>query len=103
MKISKVAAYLNTHYKEKIALKDIADKFAISEYYLSRNFRKVTGFYFSEYLNTTRINMAKKLLRESNYNITRISEETGFNTITHFGRMFKNMVGVSPKKYRTAT
>lgn len=101
MKISRVAGYINSNYMKNISLSDLSENFGISECYLSRNFRKVTGFYFSEYLNTTRINMAKKLLDETNLTITRISEETGYNTITHFGRMFKNLTGVSPKKYRT--
>lgn len=100
MKISKIAGYINASYQEPITLKEVARKFGISEYYLSRNFRNVTGFSFSEYLNTTRINMAKRLLRETSLNITRIAEETGFNTITHFGRMFKSITGVSPKAYR---
>jgi len=100
MKISKIAGHINTAYKQPITLTDVARKFGISEYYLSRNFRNVTGFSFSEYLNTTRINMAKRLLRETNLNVTRIAEETGFNTITHFGRMFKSMTGLSPKAYR---
>ena len=100
MKISKIAGYINGHYKEPVILQEVAEKFYISEYYLSRNFRVVTGFSFNEYLNTTRINMAKKLLKETNLNITRIAEEVGFNTITHFGRTFKKIVGMPPKSYR---
>jgi YesN/AraC family two-component response regulator len=100
MKVSKVAGYINGHFKEPIVLREVAEKFHISEYYLSRNFRVVTGFSFNEYVNTTRVNMAKKLLKETNYNITRIAEEVGFNTITHFGRTFRKVVGISPKAYR---
>jgi AraC-like DNA-binding protein/mannose-6-phosphate isomerase-like protein (cupin superfamily) len=100
MKISKIAGFINANYTEQITLKNVAEEFGISEYYLSRNFRTVTGFSFSEYVNTTRINMAKKLLRDTNMKITRIAEETGFNTITHFGRMFKSMTGCSPKTFR---
>jgi AraC-like DNA-binding protein len=100
MKISKIAGFINANYKEPITLKSVAQEFGISEYYLSRNFRTVTGFSFSEYVSTTRINMAKKLLQDTRMKITRIAEETGFNTITHFGRMFKSLTGCSPKAYR---
>ena len=103
MKVSRIAGYINGHYREPIALNEVAKQFHISEYYLSRNFRLVTGFSFNEYLNTTRVNMAKRLLKETNLNITRIAEEVGFNTITHFGRTFRKIVGFSPKAYRIKT
>ena len=99
-KISSIAGYINSHYKEKIVLQTVAKKFGISEYYLSRNFKLVTGLSFIEYLNNTRVNIARKLLEESSLNITRIAEESGFNSITHFGRVFKKIVGRSPKEYR---
>jgi len=100
MKVSKIASYINSHYKETILLTDMAKEFSISEYYLSRNFKTVTGFSFNEYLNTTRINMAKKLLKETGLNVTRIAEEVGFSTITHFGRTFKKIVGLPPRAFR---
>lgn len=100
MKISRIAGFVNKNYRETITLRTVARQFGISEYYLSRKFKSVTGFSFSSYLNTTRINIAKKLLREANMNITRIAEESGFNSITHFGRIFKTTTGLSPRAYR---
>lgn len=45
---------------------------------------------------------AKKLLRESNYNVTQISELLGYASIHHFSRMFKRAYGVSPTAYQSS-
>jgi len=100
MKISKVAGYLNSHYMEPVTLDKISGLFHISPYYLSRNFKKITGFSLVEFLNLTRINIAKALLADSTLKITQIADKVGFSSITHFGRTFKTIVGVSPKNYR---
>jgi AraC-like DNA-binding protein len=99
-KISKIAGYLNSHYMESVTLGTISKIFHISPYYLSRNFKRVTGFSLVEFLNLTRINMAKALLADSSLKITEIADRVGFSSITHFGRTFKTIVGVSPKDYR---
>jgi len=99
-KISEIARYINCSYMEELNLKHISEKFFISPYYLSRVFKEVTGFTFVEYLNSVRTKEAVKLLKESRLSITRIAEKTGYDSATHFGRVFKGIMGVSPLKYR---
>lgn len=99
-KISEAAQYINSNYTNQLSLKSIAGMFHISPYYFCRIFKEVTGFTYIEYVNTIRIKQAQLLLRESSLNITEISEKAGFESITHFGRVFKHIVGTSPLKYR---
>jgi YesN/AraC family two-component response regulator len=98
--IAKVAAYINTHYAEDITLKAVAQQFFISPCYLSRTFKRITGLPFSEYLNGVRIKEAQRLLHQSDHSISRIAMDVGFNNCTHFDRVFKHAVGVSPGVYR---
>ncbi len=99
-KISDVVKFINANYMKEISLKILSRNFYISSYYLSRTFKDVTGFSFIEYLNNIRIREAQNLLRKSDFNITQISEKVGFESTTHFGRVFKTITGQSPLKFR---
>lgn len=99
-KISEIVRYINEGYRQRISLAQLAKEFFISPYHLSRTFKDITGFSYSEYLNTVRIKEARKLLRESGLSVTEIAEKTGYESVTHFGRVFKKLTGISPSEYR---
>ncbi|SIQ92359.1 AraC family transcriptional regulator [Halanaerobium kushneri] len=98
--ISDIAKYIGQNYENEISLGSTADRFSLNPCYLSTKFKEISGFSFIEYLNLIRLKEAKKLLKESDLNITEISEAVGFNTLSHFGRMFKKHNDLSPSKYR---
>lgn len=99
-KISDIAKYINSNYMEELTLKLLSKTFYISPFHLSRVFKEVTGFTFIEYIHNVRTLEAQKLLRYSEYNITEIAQMVGFDSSTHFGRVFKEQTGSSPTKYR---
>lgn len=99
--IFKIAKYLNSNYENEISLKLLSEKFFISESYLSRSFKAVTGFNIITYLNTIRIKEAQRMLIDSDNNITKIAYMVGYDSITHFERVFKSIVCISPSKYRS--
>lgn len=99
-KIAEIANYIQANYMKPITLSHLSERFFISTYYLSRVFKEITGFSFVEYLNYVRIKEAQRLLRDSDRKILQISEEVGFESIAHFGRVFKQTVHLSPNQYR---
>lgn len=99
-KISEIADFINKNFNNKLSLNKLADQFNYSPTYLSKTFKKVTGFSFVEYKNNVRIKEASKLLQQSNLNITQIACQVGYNNLTHFGRIFKKISGYSPLEYR---
>jgi len=99
-KVSEVAQYINVHYAEPIQLSMLSDLFFISPYYLSRMFKEVTGFTFSDYLILTRVKEAEARLRESSSSITEIAASVGFDNFSHFGKTFKKITRLSPREYR---
>jgi AraC-like DNA-binding protein/quercetin dioxygenase-like cupin family protein len=99
-RIAKVAAYLGEHYKEKLTLEEVANKFYISPYHLSRTFKEGTGFTFIKYLSYIRVHHAKHLLERKEISVLNVAEAVGFDTLTHFERVFKEFTGTSPLKYR---
>jgi len=99
-KISDVVRFMNASYSEQIRIPELAERFYISPYYLSRIFKEVTGFTLIDYLNLTRVKEAQRLLRETNLSITAIAAQTGFENFSHFGKMFKKITRTSARDYR---
>jgi len=92
--------YIKEHIHERIYLQDIADTFEISPNYLSQIFKKNMNIGISEYITTQKITESKRLLKETNLKIYEISDKLGFENSFYFSKVFKKMVGVSPKDYR---
>ena len=59
-----------------------------------------TGINFTEYVSRVRIEKAKNLLLNPNLRISEIAYEVGFQSLTHFNRVFRKFVGQSPTAYR---
>ncbi|MGO4109841.1 AraC family transcriptional regulator [Paenibacillus sp. YAF4_2] len=99
-KVTDIIRHINQQFREPLHLDDLAKQFYISKGHLSRVFKEVTGFGFSQYINITRIKEAEHLLRETDLSITQISEQCGFENFSHFGKVFKELSGLSPRAYR---
>ena len=63
-------------------------------------FKVNMGTGFTEYLNDYRLTMAARLLKSSDESILMIAEESGFDNLSYFNRIFKRKYGVSPGSYR---
>jgi AraC-like DNA-binding protein len=100
-KVSEIARYIGDHYGEPLSLESLSSLFHISPYYLSRTFKKVTGFGLVEYMHWVRVKEAQRLLRTTSLPITEVSMRSGFDSITHFGRVFKELCGMPPRTYRS--
>lgn len=98
--ISEVAGYINNNYDDEISLSKISELFHISPGHFSKTFKRETGLAFSDYLNNVRIKEARKLLYNTHMTISEIAFSVGYNSSTHFGRIFKDIVGTSPLAYK---
>ncbi|SEO65412.1 AraC family transcriptional regulator [Paenibacillus sp. OV219] len=99
-KISEVVQHINEHYDTKLVLADLAKRFYISPYYLSRSFKTITGFTLVEYIHLTRVREAQRLLKETDLKVITIAEQTGFENTGHFDRIFKKVAGTTPLGFR---
>jgi AraC-like DNA-binding protein len=71
-----------------------------SSFYFCKLFKKATGLNFTDYVSRVRIEKAKNLLLNPNLRISEIAFEVGFQSLTHFNRVFKKIIGQSPTQYR---
>lgn len=98
--IQEAATYIYEHYSEQLLLDSVAEKFGLSKSFLSKKFKKETGFGFKEYIINLRIQHACRLLLETDRSITDIAFECGFNDSNYFGDAFRKVKGISPRAYR---
>jgi YesN/AraC family two-component response regulator len=99
-KIADIVQWINRRFSEHLTLASLSSGFFISPSYLSRLFREMTGFSFVEYLAAVRIKEAQKLLRETGWKVSHISEQVGFESEKHFYKTFRKITGQSPLVYR---
>lgn len=93
-------SFISEHYQEPLTLNSIASALFISPYHLSRLFKRSLGVGIVEYLKTVRVKAAQLLLEQTEDNINTVSEKCGFSSSAHFRRVFKEVTGLTPQKYR---
>ena len=98
--IDKALKYIDENFKDNINLNTIADKCNLSSCYFSKLFKREVGVNFSQYLKNKKIQHAKKLLKTTEIPILNIAIDLGFEDCGYFIRVFKNIEGITPKKYR---
>ena len=99
--VADVKEYLDQNYRSKITLDDLAARFYINKYYLTRVFKEQYGQSISAYLTSLRITHAKQLLRFSDKSVEEIGLECGLGASHYFSRVFKEIEGVPPSVYRS--
>lgn len=92
--------YIYAHIKERITIEDLAEELGVSASYLSRLFKKETGVSVSVYIREQKIEMAKNLLQYSEYSMIDIANRLSFSSQSHFIQQFREVMGMTPKKYR---
>ncbi|MBQ8208448.1 MAG: helix-turn-helix transcriptional regulator [Clostridia bacterium] len=95
-----VKDWLEEHYAEKISLDDLAERFYINKYYLTRIFKEQYGASINRYLLEVRITHAKKALRFTDETIEQIGYKCGLGAPYYFCRMFKKVEGMPPSEFR---
>ena len=98
--ITKAKEFIRGHYKEPLSLGLMAAELHISTFNFCKLFSKVAGVTFTDFVSRTRIEKAKNLMLNPNLRIGEIGYEVGFQSLTHFNRVFKRIVGESPTRYR---
>lgn len=96
----KIRDYIDNHYKEDIALQDVAGALHYSDAYFCKVFKQCFGIGFIVYLSEYRVEKAKKLLADVAINIKDISSEVGYHDSNYFAKVFKRVAGETPSDYR---
>ena len=98
--ITKAKEFIHEHQTEELSLGQVAKAVNTSTFYFCKMFKKITGINFTDYLSRVRIEKSKNLLLNPNLRVSEIAFEVGFQSLTHFNRVFKKILGQSPTEYR---
>ncbi|MNH96081.1 Arabinose operon regulatory protein [compost metagenome] len=98
LEIMTICEYMESHYTESITLNQLSDLVGLSKYHLLRLFTRQKGISPYCYLETLRINHAKRLLGQGMPPLE-VAGQTGFSDQSHFTNFFKKLIGLTPKQY----
>ncbi len=98
--ITRAKAFIEENQTEDITLGQVAKAVNTSTFYFCKMFKNATGLNFTDYVSRVRIEKAKNLLLNPNLRVSEIAYAVGFQSLTHFNRVFKRICGTSPTDYR---
>lgn len=98
-KVARVCRFIDTHYAEPISLTELVEVSDMNKYTLLRSFTRIRGITPYRYLQTVRINEAKKLLGLGMKPLE-VAMQTGFVDQSHFSKFFTDFIGLPPGQYR---
>lgn len=101
--VSRAYEYLINNFKHAITLNEIAQYAGQNNTALCRSFKKSTGKNIFEVLIEIRIEFACKFLTNTDFPVTEIAYNSGFQNISHFNHTFKKQTTLSPVEYRKNT
>lgn len=100
--VERAMEYIQQHYPEEITLQRLSQEVYVNPMYLSRLFKEKAEISYIDYLTQIRMSHAKELLGDLSLRIYDISEMVGYESRKHFGKIFKDYTGMSPKDYRNS-
>ncbi len=98
-KLKTAIAYINDNLEQNISLTEIATTLHMSPHYFATLFKQSTGVAPHQYLTQCRIERAKHYLAK-NLSITQVSQLVGYQSQSHFAKVFRKYVGITPKLYQ---
>jgi AraC-like DNA-binding protein/ligand-binding sensor protein len=99
--ITHARQFIQENQAEDLSLGMVAKAVNMSTFYFCKMFKKATGLNFTNYVSRVRVEKARNLLLNRNLRISEIAYDIGFQSLTHFNRVFKKITGQSPTEYRS--
>lgn len=93
-------AYIGSHPRETVSMREMALLCHLSPSYFSRLFAREVGESFTGYVSRAKVEIAKRQLRETDRSVSRIAGELGYQNVSHFINLFKRYEGITPAVYR---
>ena len=98
--LMQITNYVQNNLSKPLDVDELAKALFISRTHLAAKFKKETGMTLTDFILREKVEEAKRLLRYSDKSLSLIADYLGFSSQSHFTRMFKKVVGISPIEYR---
>jgi transcriptional regulator GlxA family with amidase domain len=98
--VSRAQRYMEKSLRQGFNLGALARQLAVSERTLNRRFKRALGEAPLHYLQSLRVDVAKRLLETHGLTVDAVGERVGYGDLSTFRRLFKRETGLSPRDYR---
>ena len=98
--VKRIISFISENIDKKLSASDVSDALNYSAEHLSRVLKKETGKTLSNYITEAKMLEAMRLFEKGLY-VYEACEKVGYKSVQHFGGVFKNFTGVTPREYRT--
>lgn len=98
--VERVIGFMESHPRDRLSLREMADLAIMSPFHFNRVFRQVTGIPPGFFQSALRLQAAKRLLLATPLHQREVCAEVGFESLSTFYRQFKARVGVPPERFR---
>lgn len=99
-RMEKINKFCRHNFTRRVTLKEVSSIAALNTTSFCRYFQKNTGKTFVRFINELRISFSCEMLKKDNQTISFISTKSGFNNLSNFNRIFREIIGKSPSEYR---
>ncbi|MBB5345106.1 helix-turn-helix transcriptional regulator [Tunturibacter empetritectus] len=99
-RLNRVLDFINQNFAQDLRLWELAELAGMSPHYFCELFKASTGLTAYQYVLQCRIERAKQYIRDPTFSVGEAGAAVGFADQSHFTKVFRRMVGVTPMKYR---
>ena len=99
-KLKFIIGYIEDHYTESISVSRIAELCYFSPSHFMKFFKSNMGVSFIQYVNDYRLTVARRLLVTSTSSVLEVAQQSGFENVSYFNRLFKKKYGITPRQMR---
>ena len=99
---AQIEEYMESHICETLTIEQLCRSNSIGRSQLQKLFRSRSGYGTIEYFSRMKIDLAKQMIREDQYNFTQIADAIGCSSVHYFSRQFKKITGMTPSEYASS-
>lgn len=99
--LDNLVLYIDTHLRLSPTASEMASLCGLCPSHFARKFRHSTGLSLHRFINRRRLQASLELLKDQSQPLAHVALELGFSSQSHFTRVFSELTGMTPAKYRT--
>ena len=96
----RIKNFIDEHYKENLEFRLITAELKMNRFYLAHVFKAFSGYSPKQYQTRRRIGEAQSLLLSTSSGVTEVANAVGYDNVNNFHRIFQNLIGISPARYK---